>query len=174
MKGSRLLLALLAALLLFGGALSYRFMTRAEFVKAFRAALRRVNLLGFDPDKIAAVAAHESGFGSNRFTKEGYNVFGITAGKNWKGPTITSGAKDPSGAPYVFRKYGSLDEAIKDFINLLINWPSKYAAATSAARFGTIEQFAIALQRAGYGDPKDPDYAAKVVNNFNAFKKLEA
>jgi len=160
-----------AAFVIFAALFGKRYMTKKEWAARLKVILAEMKAAGeldaMQPDVLAALAAHESGWGTGRIFLESNNLFSITAGK-WTGPTITSGAKDPSGVPYKFRMYPTWREAVRDFVALM-RW-SRYAPARAAAAAGNADAFARALARAGYGDPNDGRYAAKIVENFNAIR----
>ncbi len=84
-----------------------------------------------------------------------YNLFGVKASDNWKGPVteITTTEYENGEAKKVkakFRVYSSYLEALSDYVGLLTRNP-RYAAVTTAA---SAEQGAQALQDAGYAtDP---------------------
>jgi len=63
-----------------------------------------------------------------------------------------------------FRHYGSMEESLDDWANL-ISGLSMYAPAYAAAKRGDLDAFASALQAAGYAT--DPQYAA-TLNQFGA------
>ncbi|AYA40626.1 flagellar assembly peptidoglycan hydrolase FlgJ [Xenorhabdus nematophila] len=122
---------------------------------------------------IIAQAALESGWGQREIlTAEGkpsHNLFGIKAGKHWKGPVtniITTEYIDgePKKMQDSFRVYGSYVEAITDYVNLLTENP-RYA---KVAQSTTAEQGAYSLQDAGYAT--DPGYAKKLVSLIQQLK----
>src|SRR5690606_1225185 len=102
---------------------------------------------------ILAQAALESGWGQRQIRRENgepsFNLFGVKASGNWKGPTteITTTEFENGAAVKVkakFRVYSSYLEALSDYVGLLSRNP-RYAAVTQAA---TAEQGAQALQNA--------------------------
>ncbi|PHM40324.1 flagellar rod assembly protein/muramidase FlgJ [Xenorhabdus mauleonii] len=122
---------------------------------------------------IIAQAALESGWGQREIlTEEGkpsHNLFGIKAGKNWKGPVtniMTTEYIDgePKKMQDNFRVYGSYAEAIADYTKLLTENP-RYA---KVAQSTTAEQGAHSLQDAGYAT--DPGYAKKLVSLIQQLK----
>ncbi|MEQ1974768.1 flagellar assembly peptidoglycan hydrolase FlgJ [Xenorhabdus sp. SGI240] len=122
---------------------------------------------------IIAQAALESGWGQREIlTAEGkpsHNLFGIKAGKHWKGPVtniMTTEYIDgePKKMQDRFRVYGSYREAITDYVNLLTDNP-RYA---KVAQSTTAEQGAHSLQEAGYAT--DPSYAQKLVSLIQQLK----
>lgn len=122
---------------------------------------------------IVAQAALESGWGQRQIlTAEGtpsHNLFGIKAGKNWRGKVnniVTTEYIDGKAVKIRddFRVYPSYFEAVTDYVNLLTQ--SKRYAKVAAAN--TPEQAAIALQAAGYAT--DPGYAKKLIQLIQQLK----
>lgn len=123
---------------------------------------------------IVGQAALESGWGKREIAHPDgsttYNVFGIKAGANWKGPVaevMTTEYVDgqPQKVRARFRAYGSYEEACADYARLLTGNP-RYAGVLTAA---SAEDAAHGLQRAGYAT--DPAYGAKLVR---IMKKVSA
>jgi flagellar protein FlgJ len=115
-------------------------------------------------------AALESGWGKHEIRAAGgsqsFNLFGIKAGRNWKGPTaevMTTEYVD--GAPrkllQKFRAYGSYAEAFRDYAGLM-QGNRRYAAVLKQ---NDSAGFAQGLQRAGYAT--DPQYADKLTRVLN-------
>ena len=138
----------------------------ADFVARMRPhALAVERESGIPAHFMVAQAALETGWGKAepRFAdgRASFNLFGIKAGKGWKGATV-----EASTLEYVdgqaqrqterFRAYGSYAEAFTDYARLLTESPRYSAAAASRDGAG----FARALQNAGYAT--DPQYAAKL------------
>jgi len=115
---------------------------------------------------IVGQAALESGWGRREITHADgsttFNVFGIKAGANWKGPVaevLTTEYVDgqPQKVRARFRAYGSYDEACTDYARLLTTNP-RYAGVVAA---NSADEAAHGLQRAGYAT--DPAYGEKLV-----------
>ena len=138
----------------------------ADFVARMRPhALAVERDSGIPAHFMVAQAALETGWGraEPRFAdgRSSFNLFGIKAGRGWKGATVEAGTLE-----YVdgqaqrqterFRAYGSYAEAFADYARLLTESPRYSAAAASRDGPG----FARALQNAGYAT--DPQYAAKL------------
>ncbi|CAQ84735.1 MULTISPECIES: flagellar assembly peptidoglycan hydrolase FlgJ [Photorhabdus] len=122
---------------------------------------------------IIAQAALESGWGQREILtadgKPSHNLFGIKAGKDWKGSvthilTTEYINGEPQKMKDSFRVYGSYVEAITDYVKLLTESP-RYAKVVSSA---TPEQGAYSLQQAGYAT--DPGYAKKLVSVIQQLK----
>lgn len=138
-----------------------------EFVKTLWPEAQRAGReLGVDPKHILAQAALETGWGrsvpSHATGQSSHNFFGIKAGSNWNGATVTVRTVEyENGVPATrqdqFRSYGSPQEAFRDYVALLRDNP-RYAKALDT---GTdAHAFANALQSGGYAT--DPAYARKV------------
>ncbi len=111
-------------------------------------------------------AALESGWGKREIKSAdgtvSHNLFGLKAGKNWKGKTV-----DAVTTEYVhgvaqrkvekFRAYDSYADAFKDYAKLLSNNP-RYENVLANAKDAA--SFAQGLQKAGYAT--DPLYAEKL------------
>jgi len=130
------------------------------------AAQRASQVTGVPAQLIMAQAALESGWGRREIRaddgKPSYNVFGIKADKNWKGPVVETltteyvdGMAQKSQAR--FRAYSSYDEAFTDYARFLTGNP-RYA---SVLAMSDPAQAAHGLQRAGYAT--DPNYGGKLV-----------
>lgn len=116
---------------------------------------------------ILAQAALESGWGRREIlTTEGkasHNVFGIKAGKSWKGPVTNIMTTEVINGKSVkmrdnFRVYGSYQEAIADYINLLTENPRYQEVKTAQSP----EIAARRLHQAGYAT--DPSYSDKLIS----------
>ncbi|MBT0723340.1 flagellar assembly peptidoglycan hydrolase FlgJ [Rosenbergiella sp. S61] len=138
-----------------------------QFIKRLLPHVKSVSRTTGIPEKlILAQAALESGWGQRQIVTErgqpSHNLFGIKAGGCWQGLTTTSvtteyrqGNAEKTTEP--FRVYGSWQEALRDYGQLLVNNP-RYHAVTTAR---SAEQGAYALQQAGYAT--DPHYAQKLL-----------
>jgi peptidoglycan hydrolase FlgJ len=116
---------------------------------------------------ILSHAALESGWGRHEIRNTdgttSHNVFGIKAGKSWTGPTVTASTTEyvdgvAQKVKAKFRAYGSYEDAMVDYTNLLKNNP-RYAGTIASSHDAA--GFATGLQRAGYAT--DPAYAKKLV-----------
>jgi len=126
---------------------------------------------------MVAQAAHESGWGRHEIRNAdgstSFNLFGIKAGADWKGPTTTVTTTEvvngqPRKVQAKFRAYESYEESFKDYARLMKDNPrySKVVASGSSA-----QGFASGLQRAGYAT--DPEYAKKLTNMINTTLRLQ-
>lgn len=122
--------------------------------------------LGLHPAFIVAQAALETGWGShvmkNADGNSSNNLFGIKAGKAWKGDTALSNTLEYRDGimkqeKAVFRSYSSVGEAFRDYARLLSESP-RYSNVMNSGN--NVEQFSNNLSRAGYAT--DPVYAEKI------------
>jgi flagellar protein FlgJ len=142
-------------------------------------------------------AALETGWGRKEIRhgdgSPSFNLFGIKAGANWKGPTaeVTTTEYVNGKAQKVvakFRAYGSYAESFSDYARLMKESPryqsvvAGAAAKTSPAAqadgnlsgtrvAGAAASFAQGLQRAGYAT--DPAYADKLTRVINTTLRLQ-
>jgi peptidoglycan hydrolase FlgJ len=119
---------------------------------------------------IVGQAALESGWGKSEIMKQdgttSHNVFGIKATKDWTGDTVSTVTTEYVNGKAQrrvekFRAYGSYQEAMTDYANVLTSNP-RYAAVVSASRDKGAAGFAAGMQRAGYAT--DPHYARKLIS----------
>jgi len=133
-------------------------------------AIAASNATGIPAKFLLGHAALESGWGKGEIrTADGspsHNLFGIKAGRNWKGATVdVTTTEYVDGAPrkmvQTFRAYASYAQAFQDYASLLQNSP-RYAAVLKQSDGAG---FAQGLQRAGYAT--DPQYAEKLTRILN-------
>jgi peptidoglycan hydrolase FlgJ len=145
----------------------------AEFVEQVLPTIRvAAQALGVDPLGMLAQAALETGWG-NRMprTADGapsLNLFGIKADENWPGARATASTVEYSGGVATlrhtaFRAYGSIEESVKDFANLLKSSP-RYRQAVGAGV--DAHGYAQSMGRSGYAT--DPQYANKLSEILNS------
>src|ERR1700734_2918823 len=113
----------------------------AQFVSAVLPTIRRAaQSLGVNPLGLLAQAALETGWGKRMArTADGtpsLNMFGIKAGEGWTGARAVADTVEFSGGVATprrtaFRAYGSIEESVNDFANLLSNSP-RYREAIAA------------------------------------------
>lgn len=103
---------------------------------------------------LAAQAALESGYGSTRAYREGFNFGNVSAGSSWKGATLAGGdleyGKDGTAKKITqaWRKYPSLAAAVSDFFSLL-SW-SRYQPARDRLFALDADGYAAQLRAGGY------------------------
>ena len=137
---------------------------------------------GIPASFMVSQAALETGWGRKEIRhadgSPSFNLFGIKAGANWKGPTaeVTTTEYVNGKAQKVvakFRAYGSYAESFADYARLMKDSP-RYAniAAKATAKTGDAgAQFAMGLQKAGYAT--DPAYADKLTKVINTTLRLQ-
>ena len=133
-------------------------------------AIAASNATGIPAKFLLGHAALESGWGKgeirNADGSASHNLFGIKAGRNWKGATVdVTTTEYVDGTPrkmvQTFRAYASYAQAFQDYARLLQNSPRYAAVLTQSDGAG----FAQGLQRAGYAT--DPQYAEKLTRILN-------
>lgn len=142
-----------------------------EFVnRVWTHAVEASRSTGIPPQFLVAHSALESGWGRSEIRKSdgstSHNLFGIKAGKSWKGATVdatTTEYVDGQARQVVerFRSYDSYEEAFRDYAALLRNNP-RYSGVIGS-QDGT--EFARRLQQAGYAtDPMYADKLSRIIN----------
>ena len=150
-----------------GPATSWPPASREDFVRAITpAAEKAAAQLGIDPELVVAHAALESGWGrslpADSSGRTSFNLFGIKADPRWTGSTAAARTHEFSAGRMQevsanFRAYGSPEQSMQDYVDLLKSNP-RYAGALNTG--GDATAFARGLQRGGYAT--DPDYVAKL------------
>ena len=144
----------------------------AGFVQQHDAAARKAEAAtGIPATFMVSQAALETGWGRKEIKHAdgtpSFNLFGIKAGSNWKGPVAEVKTTEfingqPQTVMAKFRAYGSYAESFADYARLMKDNP-RYAGVV--ANPGTATGFAQGLQKAGYAtDPQYADKLAKVIN----------
>jgi flagellar protein FlgJ len=141
--------------------------TPAEFVNRMMPSIRRAALgLGVDPKGMLAQAALETGWGQrmprNADGSLSNNMFGIKAGDEWAGAKATADTMEVVNGVAVqrrtsFRAYGSIEESVNDFANLLKNSP-RYREVLAAG--GNAGAYVDTMAKSGYAT--DPEYGNKL------------
>jgi flagellar protein FlgJ len=139
----------------------------ADFVNQVLPTIRNAaQALGVNPLGLLAQAALETGWGKRMArTADGatsLNLFGIKADENWDGARATASTVEYSGGVATqrhaaFRVYGTLEESVKDFVNLLKNSP-RYHQAVAAGQ--DAQAYVNGIGQSGYAT--DPDYSHKL------------
>jgi flagellar protein FlgJ len=145
--------------------------TRDFVNRVWTHAVDAARAVGIPPRFMVGQAALESGWGRHEIrAADGtttHNVFGIKAGRSWKGPTV-----EKTTTEYVngvaqkitakFRAYASYGESFQDYAKLLRSNP-RYAPVLAQAH--DAKGFAHSLQKSGYAT--DPAYADKLTRIIN-------
>ena len=134
-----------------------------------------------------AQSAHETGWGRKEIRhadgSPSFNLFGIKAGGDWKGPTAEVTTTEYVNGRAVktkaqFRAYSSYEESFADYARLMKESPrypkvTQQAATRTAAvtEQAAASRFAQGLQRAGYAT--DPAYADKLTRVINTTLRLQ-
>jgi flagellar protein FlgJ len=138
-----------------------------EFVDQVLPSIRTAaQALGLNPLVLLAQAALETGWGKRMArTADGnpsLNLFGIKADDTWVGARAAANTVEYAGGvatqrQAAFRAYGSIEESVNDFANLLKNSP-RYGQAAAAGP--DAQAYVDGIGRSGYAT--DPGYAAKL------------
>jgi flagellar protein FlgJ len=138
-----------------------------EFVDQVLPSIRTAaQTLGLNPLVLLAQAALETGWGKRMArTADGnpsLNLFGIKADDTWVGARAAANTVEYAGGvatqrQAAFRAYGSIEESVNDFANLLKNSP-RYRHAAAAGP--DAQAYVDGIGRSGYAT--DPEYAAKL------------
>jgi flagellar protein FlgJ len=150
----------------------------AGFVQQHQSAARAAEAqTGIPAAFMVAQAAHETGWGRKEILhadgSPSFNLFGIKAGANWKGPvaeitTTEYVGGQPRKVVAKFRAYGSYAESFADYARLMKDSP-RYQQVL--AHRGDASAFARSLQSAGYAT--DPAYADKLTRVINTTLRLQ-
>src|SRR6266436_2579972 len=147
--------------------------TPAEFVDQAMPAIRRAaTALGLNPLGLLAQAALETGWGQrmarNADGSPSLNMFGVKAGDGWTGARATADTVEFSNGVAAqrrtaFRAYGSIEESVSDFANVLKKSP-RYRDAIAAG--GDVHAYIERIGKSGYAT--DPEYATKLNQILNS------
>ena len=145
--------------------------TRDFVNRVWTHAVDAARAVGIPPRFMVGQAALESGWGRHEIRAAdgtaSHNVFGIKAGRSWKGAVIEKTTTEfvngvAQKVTARFRAYASYGEAFQDYAKLLRNNP-RYAAVLGQAQ--DAKGFAHSLQKSGYAT--DPAYADKLTRIIN-------
>jgi flagellar protein FlgJ len=134
--------------------------------------LRVAGALKLNPQALLAQAALETGWGQrmprNADGSSSNNMFGIKAGEEWAGARATADTVEVSNGVAstrrsAFRAYGSIEESVNDFANLLTSSP-RYREALSAG--GDAAAYIAGIGKSGYAT--DPQYSNKLSQILNS------
>ncbi len=149
-----------------------------QFVARLSGAAQQVaQEVGIPASYMLGQAGHETGWGRSEIRQadgsNSFNVFGIKAGKGWKGKVaeITTTEYINGQAQKVkakFRAYDSYQDAFRDYARLINDSP-RYAKVMDSLH--SAQSFASGLQRAGYAT--DPQYASKLSRAINTALNLQ-
>ncbi len=131
-------------------------------------AQKAANAIGISTQALVAQSALETGWGkhSMRFSdgQQAFNLFGIKAGSQWDGPTLTKPTLEFRGGVMQteiahFRVYESIPDALDDYVEFIQESP-RYQNALDHQ--GNDAHYLNELQQGGYAT--DPQYANKIIN----------
>lgn len=150
----------------------------AGFVQQHGAAAEKAEAkTGIPSEFMIAQAAHETGWGRKEVLhadgSPSFNLFGIKAGANWKGPVAEVTTTEYVGGKAQkmvqrFRAYASYEESFADYAKLISESPRYRDTVAGATDAGT---FARGLQKAGYAT--DPAYADKLTRVINTTLRVQ-
>jgi flagellar protein FlgJ len=145
----------------------------AQFVDQVLPTIRRAaQALGVNPLGLLAQAALETGWGQRMpRTADGspsLNMFGIKAGEEWNGARAIAQTVEFNGGVAAqrrtaFRAYGSIEESVNDFANLLAGSP-RYRDAIAAG--SSARAYVQSIAKSGYAT--DPEYGNKLNRILNS------
>jgi flagellum-specific peptidoglycan hydrolase FlgJ len=118
---------------------------------------------------MAAQAVLESGYGRSILSKKTNNLFGIKAGKKWKGPRYPIRTREwsPEKGMYVivaeFRTYPNWGECLADYSTIIESLPWYQDAASNAADpIKYLDGILPTSREPGWAT--DPHYRAKIID----------
>jgi flagellar protein FlgJ len=150
----------------------------ASFVSQHTGAAKKVaERTGIPAAFMVSQAALETGWGRKEILhangSTSFNLFGIKAGPNWKGPVAEVWTTEyvngqPQRVKAQFRAYSSYEESFADYARLIQDSP-RYAGVMRNRT--DANAFAANLQKAGYAT--DPAYADKLGRVINTTLRLQ-
>lgn len=143
---------------------------RGAWVREVRDALAlEVPSLTSDARALAvAHAALESGWGTARAARRGFNIWNITAGSAWGGDSWVDVGGDTDGAgnriTQAWRIYASLQDAARDYWSFLgpAQNRGRYVAARAALAWADLPRLCTELYAAGYFTLAPATYTARL------------
>jgi flagellum-specific peptidoglycan hydrolase FlgJ len=152
--------------------------SRSQFINEFGPYIHKVTKgTGILPGTLIAQAFLESStralVGGSTLSREANNFFGIKCGPSWNGETYYINTREVLNGKNVtvnacFRKYTSVENSIKDYVNFLQVNPRYAAAGVFEAK--TVKEQAEALKAAGYATA--PGYAKLVNDVYRPYAEL--
>lgn len=153
----------------------------AHFVQQHDASARAAErATGIPAGFMISQAALETGWGRkeirHRDGSTAFNLFGIKAGANWRGPVaevMTTEYIDGRAQKVMqrFRAYSSYAESFADYAALMKDSPRYAKVLAAGGPKADPQRFAANLQRAGYAT--DPAYADKLSRVINTTLRLQ-
>jgi flagellum-specific peptidoglycan hydrolase FlgJ len=163
----------LALVALGGGTVVAQIHSTNEFITGLWNAMAGIGLSNESKAILIGQAAYESGWGKGDGAVYGNNVFNVTAGPDWRGPTVGGG--DTECDPITglichkitqsWRKYGSLEEAMRDMLSFLRDQNGgRYATAYQYLLDGDAVAYITELRARGYFTANASAYASAVAS----------
>ena len=127
---------------------------------------------------VAAQAVFETDGGATPAWIQGWNFGNVTTGgpAMWKGAIVVGPDTEYDSSGNVknisqqFRKYASLDDAVHDFLTVVLQWyRERQEGALSKLLAGDAAGYSNALYRAGYYTLPAPEYLAGVRTYLDAY-----
>ena len=149
----------------------------AFLIRHAEAAQRVQATSGIPATYMLSQAALETGWGRQEIRgpdgRNSFNLFGIKAGANWKGPTVQGWTTEHINGVTQrmlgeFRAYSSYEESFADYARLIGQQP-RYAQVMQS--LGDPNAFATAMQRAGYAT--GPRYASALASVIETTHRLQ-
>ncbi len=149
----------------------------AFLVRHAQAAQRVQATSGIPATYMLSQAALETGWGRQEIRapdgRNSFNLFGIRAGGNWRGPTVQVWTTEHINGTTQrmlgeFRAYSSYEESFADYARLIGQQP-RYAQVMQ--NLGDPMAFSSALQRAGYAT--GPRYASALASVIDTTHRLQ-
>lgn len=147
-------------------------MTNSEFALTYYSAAKKATSgTGLFPETLIVQAILESASGSSYLTKKANNFFGIKAGSNYPGETITLNTKEFLNNKWItikdeFRAYNSAKDSFIDWVSFLQK-NKRYSNVFEAKT--PIDQLKE-IKKAGYAT--DPNYNDKTASIFNKLSNV--
>lgn len=127
---------------------------------------------------VLAHAMYESGWGKAKAFQQGNNLFNLTAGASWHGPTTQSGDTEYDASGNVknivqtWRAYPNMQACVEDYWNFL-GLPRYEAQGVRAAlQAGNLFEFVSALSRGGYFTLPVDKYMATMSGVYSSVSSL--
>lgn len=142
---------------------------KAFIAKVGKLAAADMKISGVLASLTISQAILESGWGKSGLTVKANALFGIKAGKTWKGKTYSAKTQECyDGVNYttitdLFRAYGSWEESVADH-SALLTGTERYKAVVGETDY---KQACKAIKAAGYATA--PDYAEKLINIIECY-----
>ena len=134
--------------------------------------------LGVAPEALIAHAALETGWGrhvpAGAAGGSSFNLFGIKASATWTGSSVSARTLEydagvPATVEQPFRAYGSLEQGLNDYVNVL-RGSARFRSALGTGR--DTSAFANGLAHGGYAT--DPAYGSKLAAVADRVRALRA